>query len=242
MSELFDKVRAAFVRAGWDVRAAGDPRVFVVVMPFDTAVGAKEASGLVRDFADEDVRISLTYESEGRNCLANLYPNQFQFPDQVDGEIGIDFLTQQVVSRVDGTYARGLRLSQMRGLPVDRAQVDAAITDHPTHPVWHRFAYKGVVVDFEKGSTGICVFDIGSRNLRAGEAREALRILKFRFARLRAEGAVNDFPAAMAFWQRMVDEGVASEAVTMNGAVLRAQSGPENTPTQGAQGARERAR
>lgn len=90
----------------------------------------------------------------------------------------------------------------------------------PDNAEWERFSHKGTTVDFERNGKSAAIFEIISKNKRAGEARDALLILKSQIGKLTAEGVVEDSKEAISFWQKMLNEGVVDSATLTNGTQL----------------------
>jgi N12 class adenine-specific DNA methylase len=158
--------------------------------------------------------------------------------DEGQAEVGV---TSNVAERekpetqeepTDGTQATQTEQAEAQG---QEAPANTSVTQSPLNPEWNRFTYKSVTVDFatSPNNKAISVYDIISSSRRSGEAREALLELKKRYETLQAEGVVEDSAEAIAFWQRMLDEGIADKAVLTDGRTLeKARTPAELQPTQ----------
>ena len=113
--------------------------------------------------------------------------------------------------------------------PVNNALDGVKIEPSPDNGEWDRLTYKGVKVDFEQNGSTASVFNITSSNKRTGEATEALSILKKKFGNVVTDGVVEDSREAIAFWQSMLDKGIASKAKRTDGIELLVKTQPINT-------------
>jgi hypothetical protein len=117
-----------------------------------------------------------------------------------------------------------MRASAQQGLPMFGAAelqpATASIFPSPDHETWERLVYKGVEIDFVRGDGCLSVFEIHSTNRLKGDAREALKLLKAKVGTITTECVTPDDAGAIAFWTRMVEDGVVEQATTMYGMPL----------------------
>jgi hypothetical protein len=117
-----------------------------------------------------------------------------------------------------------MRASAQQGFPMFGAAelqpATASIFPSPDHEAWGRLVYKGVEIDFVRGDGCLSVFEIHSSNRLKGEAREALKLLKAKVGTITTECVTPDDAGAIAFWTRMVEDGVVEQATTMYGMPL----------------------
>jgi hypothetical protein len=119
---------------------------------------------------------------------------------------------------VEGNAATPDNVPGAGSAPVESAGV--AISQSPENSEWDRLTYKGVTVDFEQNGNTASVFDITSGNKRSGEATEALGLLKKKFGNVVTDSVVEDSSEAIAFWQSMLNKGIASKAKRTDGVEL----------------------
>jgi len=97
---------------------------------------------------------------------------------------------------------------------------------------WLAAELKGATVEAEITDGVVWVFEIESSSRRSGEGREILAALKDQYGPIRTDCVIEDSDLAIAFWQAMLDEGIADSVVLTDGRALEAGA-PSSSPAAG---------